>query len=80
MKSFAAMTGATERPKSSEISFASTFCAASESESSTVHSRSRFPNIRKPTSATDLGAAMPAMPVTRIGKSMRVAFETLFGL
>ena len=76
----AVITGATERPSSSEMRLASTFCAVSESESSTRHSRSRLPNIRKPTSATLLGAAMPAMKVTKMGKRMRVVREMLAGL
>ena len=74
------ITGATDRPSSSEMRLASTFCAVSESESSTRHSRRRLPNIRKPTSATLLGAAMPAMKVTKMGKRMRVVREMLAGL
>ena len=74
------ITGATDRPSSSETRLASTFCAVSESESSTRHSRKRLPNIRKPTSATLLGAAMPAMKVTKMGKRMRVVREMLAGL
>ena len=59
---------------------ASSFCADSESEFSTPHSRSRLPNIKKPTRATDLGATRPAMSVMRIGKQMRVVLEIEAGL
>ena len=44
------------------------------------HSRSRLPNIRKPTSETDIGAMKPAMIVTMMGKQMRSERETCLGL
>ena len=66
------------QPKSSVMRFASVFCAVSEREFVTPHSRMRFPNIRKPTRATDFGATMSAMIVTRIGKSILTALLTCF--
>ena len=56
-----------------------TFCAVSERLRSTPHSRSRLPNIRKPTSATLCGETMPAITVTTIGNRMRVVFVILPG-
>ena len=66
-------------PSSSVMMLANSFCAVWERELSTPHSRSRLPNIRKPTSATDIGATSPAMTVTRIGKRMRVLRVTSLG-
>ena len=63
-------------PKKMVIKFASTFCAVSEREFNTPHSRSRFPNIRKPISETDSGATMPATTVITMGKSIFVSFDT----
>ena len=60
--------------------FANSFCAVCEREVSTPHSRRRFPNMRKPTSETDIGATSPAMIVTIIGNRMRVVLVMLFGL
>ena len=67
-------------PSSSVMRFASVFCAVSERRSRQPHSRRRLPNIRKPTSETDIGAMKPAMMVTRIGKQMRSVRETFLGL
>jgi len=77
MKDAACMLAATVMPSIRVIRFASTFCAVSEREPSTPHSRMRLPNIRKPTSATERGAKMPAMTVTMIGKRIFVDCETL---
>ena len=60
------------------IRFASTFCAVSDSEFNTPHSRIRLPNIRKPTSATAFGAKMPVMIVMTMGKRMRVVLTPGF--
>ena len=69
---------ATVIPKKSVIRLASTFCAVSDSELSTPHSRSRLPNIKKPISATESGAARPAiMPSPSIGNRMRVVLLIL---
>ena len=67
-------------PRKIVTRLARTFCAVSESESSTPHSRMRLPNIRKPTSETLDGATIPVMTVMTIGKRMRVSFETDAGL
>ena len=56
--------------------FASTFWAVSLSAFSTPHSRSRLPNIKKPTSATLAGATSPAMTVTTMGNRMRFSLLT----
>jgi len=58
---------ATVIPKRMVIKLVKTFCAVSERESSTPHSRSRFPNIKKPINATLLGANRPAITVMVIG-------------
>ena len=50
-------------PRKRVTRFARTFCAVSERELSTPHSRIRLPNIRKPISATESGATRPAMMV-----------------
>ena len=63
-------------PKKMVMRLASTFWAVSEREFSTPHSRSRLPNIRKPTSATLRGATSPARTVTTMGKRMRVVLLT----
>ena len=68
---------ATVRPSTTVIRFASTFWAVSLSAFSTPHSRSRLPNIKKPTSATLAGATMPAMIVTTMGNRILVSWETL---
>ena len=65
-------------PSRSVMRFARTFCAVSESESSTPHSRSRLPNMRKPMSETLFGAMMPTIIVSIIGKSILVSLETFF--
>ena len=67
-------------PNSSVIRFASSFCAVSDMDCSTPHSRIRFPNIRKPTRATDAGEIRPTIIVTIIGKAIFVVLETAFGL
>ena len=68
---------ATVRPSTMVMRFASTFWAVSLSTFSTPHSRSRLPNIKKPTSATLAGATMPAMIVTTMGNRILVSWETL---
>ncbi len=75
----ACMLNAMEMPRKIVIRFASTFCAVSDSEFNTPHSRIRLPNIRKPTSATAFGAKMPVMIVMTMGKRMRVVLEICFG-
>ena len=67
-------------PSSSVMSLARTFCAVSERLPRQPHSRRRLPNIKKPTSDTDMGAIKPAITVTRMGKQMRSLRETLRGL
>ena len=71
---------ATVRPSTMVMRFARMFCAVSLRVFSTPHSRSRLPNIRKPTSETDIGAMKPAMIVTMMGKQMRSERETCLGL
>ena len=68
---------ATVRPSTIVIRFASTFCAVSDRAFSTPHSRSRLPNMRKPTSATLAGATSPASIVTTIGNKILVVLLTL---
>ena len=75
----ACMLNAMEMPRKIVMRFASTFCAVSDSEFNTPHSRIRLPNIRKPTSATAFGAKMPVMIVMTMGKRMRVVLEICFG-
>lgn len=77
--SSAFILNATEMPKSSVTRFASSFCALPERLSSTPHSRTRLPNIRKPMSSADLGAIVPATMVTKIGKMIFVALGTASG-
>ena len=67
---------ATVMPSRSVMRFASTFCAVSDRASSTPHSRSRLPNIKKPISATARGETMPVRMVTKIGNRIFVRFET----
>ena len=67
-------------PRSSVMRFAKSFCAVWERRSKQPHSRSRLPNIRKPTSETDIGAMKPAMIVTMMGTQMRSERETCLGL
>ena len=55
-------------------------CAVRDSVFSTPHSRTRLPNIKKPTSATDAGAMSPTMNVTKMGNRMRVRRVTLPGV
>ena len=69
---------AIEMPRKMVTRFASTFCAVSERESSTPHSRMRLPNIKNPTSETAVGAKIPAMSVMMIGNRIRVVLETAF--
>ena len=71
---------ATVMPSSSVMRFAMTFCAVSESERSTPHSRMRLPNMRKPTSETDLGATKPAIIVTNTGNMILTIWGTSFCL
>ena len=59
---------------------ASVFCAHSDRPRSTPHSRSRLPNIRKPTSAAESGATSEAMAETTIGNRMRVVLVILPGV
>ena len=68
---------ATVRPSTMVMRFASTFCAVSLRAFSTPHSRSRLPNIRKPTRATLAGATIPAMMVTTMGNRIFVSWLTL---
>ncbi len=58
-------------PRKMVMRFASTFCAVSDRLFSTPHSRSRLPNIKKPTNATLRGATRPAIAVTTMGNRMR---------
>ena len=76
----ACMRTATVSPSSRLMRFASTFCAVSDRLRSTPHSRSRLPNIRKPTSATLCGDTMPAITVTTIGNRIRVVFVIFPGV
>lgn len=69
---------ATVIPKNRVITFASTFCAVSESELSTPHSRIRLPNMRKPISASASGANSATIIVTMMGKRIFVSLETFF--
>ena len=57
--------------------FESVFCAVSERESSTPHTRMRLPNIKKPTSATLRGETMPQTAVIMIGNKIFVRFVTV---
>ena len=66
-------------PKSSVIRFARSVCAASDKLFNTPHSLSRFPNIKKPTNATDAGAINPTIIVVTMGKAIRMALDTLPG-
>ena len=59
-------------PRKIVTRFASTCWAVSLRELSTPHSRIKLPNIKKPMSATEVGAMIPATIVTRIGNRMRV--------
>ena len=68
---------ATVIPRRRVIRFASVPCAVSERLSRTPHSRIRLPNIRKPTSATLLGAIRPATIVMQTGNRIRAVLETL---
>ena len=68
---------ATVSPSSRVMRFASTFWAVSLREFSTPHSRSRLPNIKKPTSATLAGATRPATTVTTTGNRILVSWVTL---
>ena len=68
---------ATVRPSRMVIRLASTFWAVSLRAFSTPHSRSRLPNMRKPTRATLAGATSPAMTVTRMGNRILVSWVTL---
>ena len=72
------MRTAMVRPRKSVIRLASTFCAVSDREFSTPHSRIRLPNIKKPISEAALGAISAAMTVMMMGKRMRVRRETSF--
>ena len=67
---------ATVSPSTMVMRLVSTFCAVSLRALRTPHSRSRLPNIKKPTSATLAGATSPAMTVTTIGNRMRVSLLT----
>ena len=68
---------ATVRPSTIVMRLASTFWAVSDRAFSTPHSRSRLPNIKKPTSATLAGATRPASTVTTMGKRILVVLLTL---
>ena len=63
-------------PSSSVIRFASVVCAVSDIVFNTPHSRIRFPNIKNPTSATEVGATSPTIIVTIIGNAMRMVLLT----
>ena len=65
-------------PRKMVMRLASTFCAVSEREFSTPHSRMRLPNIKKPTKLTDSGATAPAMMVITMGKRILVILRTGF--
>ena len=63
-------------PRSSVIRLARAFWAVSDSVPKTPHSRSRFPNIKKPTSATEVGAISPTIKVTTMGKAILTLRDT----
>ena len=65
-------------PRKIVMRFASTFCAVSEREFRTPHSRIKLPNIKNPTRLTDAGATTPATTVVRIGKRIFVVLLTDF--
>jgi len=65
------------RPRKSVMRFESVFCAVSERESSTPHTRMRLPNIKKPTSATLRGETMPQTAVIMIGNRIFVRLLTV---
>ena len=59
---------------------ASTFCAVSDSEFSTPHSRIRLPNIRKKISSADPGATNAAIIRITMGNRIFVRLLTAAGL
>ena len=63
-------------PRKIVIKLAKTFCAVSEIELRTPHSRIRLPNIKKPISETDSGATTPAIAVIMMGNRILVSLET----
>ena len=66
----------THSPNRIEMRFTSSFWAEADSELSTPHSRSRLPNIRKPTSGRDTGAMRPATTQMVTGKRIFAVWET----
>src|SRR5574344_1723525 len=72
----ACMLNETLMPRSRVIKFVRAVRAVSASESSTPHSRTRLPNMRKPTSDTEAGAMSPVIMVTTTGNAMRTPFDT----
>ena len=77
------MLAATVMPSRSVMRFASTFCAVSEREFKTPHSRTRLPNISKPIKATERGDTIPAIMVTTMGNIIFVSFDmgtVLYGI
>ncbi|MPM55392.1 hypothetical protein SDC9_102188 [bioreactor metagenome] len=56
--------------------FTNSFWAVNESLSNTPHSRSKLPNIRKPTNGREIGAIKPATIVMMIGKRIFVILDT----
>jgi hypothetical protein len=75
-KSSASIMPPTARPSRIVTTFASSFCAAFESRSRPVASRSRLPNIKVPMSGVALGAMSPVMTIVTIGNRIFVLFET----
>ena len=63
-------------PRSRVIRLAREVWAVSERFPRTPHSRSRLPNIRKPTKDTEAGEISPTRKVTIIGKRILVVFVT----
>ena len=61
------INGAIDKPRSREIRGVRIFCAAEESESKTLHSRRRLPNISMPTRDAESGATRDEIIVTAIG-------------
>ena len=59
------------KPRRMVTMLASSFWADWERRSVTPLTRSRLPNMRKPSRATEAGAMIPASRVTAMGKTMR---------
>ena len=65
-------------PRNMVMRLASTFCAHSERESSTPHSRMRFPNIRNPIRDAAEGTKIQVTMEIRMGNRIFVVFDTVF--